>query len=93
MRQRLTPGESPPMQIDSIYEQPYALVKEAVFEVYLWGLRTDNDDAIDFYKQILDDLRAWDDKFVRAGYLASTQGNEPPTAAGNRVNREEESSV
>ncbi len=55
----------------TIYELPYTVVKEAVFQMYLWGLRTDNDDAIDLYKQLLDHLRAWDEKFISPEYKNS----------------------
>lgn len=59
----------------TIYELPYAVVKEAAFQMYLWGLRTDNDDAIDLYKQLLDHLRAWDEKFVSPEYKYSHSGD------------------
>ncbi|MCY4466108.1 MAG: hypothetical protein OXE46_11290 [Chloroflexi bacterium] len=61
-------GESQLADLVTIYELPYAIVKEAVFHLYLWGLQTDNDDAIDLYKRFLDEFREWDDKFVRAEY-------------------------
>ena len=75
--------KSPPMKVfelyglalDSTYEFPYALVKEAVFQVYQWGLETDNDDAINFYKRMMGVWRTYDEKFVKPEVIASRQRN------------------
>ncbi len=68
-------NESRLIESDSVYEPAYAQVKEAAFGLYLWGLRTDNDDAIDLYKQLLDHLRAWDEKFISPEYKYSRSGD------------------
>ncbi len=67
-------NESWPTKYDSVYELAYAQVKEAAFGLYLWGLRTDNDDAIDLYKRLLGVFRIYDEKFVSPDYKYSRRG-------------------
>ncbi|MCY3573030.1 MAG: hypothetical protein OXG92_09935 [Chloroflexi bacterium] len=59
---------------DSTYIFPYALVKEAVFQMYLWGEQTDNDDVIAFYKRMLGVWRTYDKKFVKPEVIESRRG-------------------
>lgn len=66
-------NESQLTKKDSVYEPAYAQLKEAAFGLYFWGLRTDNDDAIRLYKQLLDHLRAWDEKFVMSARHVSVE--------------------
>ena len=48
---------------ESVYEPRYQMLKDAAFELYRWGLRTDNDDAIEFHKQMHRLYRTYDKKF------------------------------
>ena len=66
METNLSPMEFLEKYTDGVYEFRYEMVKEAVFELYRWGLRTDNDDALKFCKQMLRLYRTYDKKFVRA---------------------------
>ena len=50
---------------DTVFEWHYQMVKEASWELYLWGLRTDNMDAIKIHKQMLRLYRTYDKKFLR----------------------------
>lgn len=60
------------LHADTVFEWHYQMVKEASWELYLWGLRTDNMDAIKFHKQMLRLYRTYDEKFRKA----SKEGNE-----------------
>ncbi len=66
VEEKPTPMEFMEKQADGVYEFRYQMAKEAVFEFYLWGLRTDNMDAIDFYGEMLKLYRKYDAKFERA---------------------------
>lgn len=59
---------------DSTYIFPYALVKEAVFQFYLWGYHSDNDDVIELYIQLLALFRTYDAKFVKPEVIESRRG-------------------
>lgn len=50
---------------DGVYEFRYQTMKEAVFAFYCWGCHTGNDDAIEFYKDVLKLYRKYDAKFMR----------------------------
>lgn len=68
-------NESRLIESNSVYEPAYALVKESAFTLYLWGLRTDNDDAIDLYKRLLGVFRTHDKEFVSPEYENSRSGD------------------
>ncbi len=65
MERELSVSEFMEEHWDGVYEYRYAMVKEAAFDLYLWALRTDNDDAMKFYKQMLRLYRTYDSKFER----------------------------
>ena len=66
MDKNLSPMEFMEKHTDGVYESRYQMVKDAVFEFYLWGLRTNNDAAINFYGGMLKLYRTYDKKFMRA---------------------------
>ena len=65
MSEELNPTAFMEKHADTVYEWQYHLVKESAFELYRWGLRTDNMDAINFYGQMLKLFREYDEKFKR----------------------------
>ncbi len=66
MDENLSPMEFMEKHTDGVYEFRYQMLKDAVFDLYLWGLRTDNMDAINFYGEMLKLFRKYDANFMRA---------------------------
>ena len=65
MDEKLSPIEFMEKHHDGVYEFYYQMMKESVFEFYRWGLRTDNVDAMNFYKQMVRLYRTYYRKFMR----------------------------
>ena len=65
MDENLSPIEFLEKHHDGVYEFRYQMVKDAVFDFYLWGLITDNMDAVNFYGEMLKLFMTYDKKFLR----------------------------
>ncbi len=65
MDKQLSPIDFLERHHDGVYEFYYQMMKDSVFEFYRWGLRTDNDDAIKLYGDLLKLYRKYDGKFKR----------------------------
>lgn len=65
MERELSVSEFMEEHWDGAWEYRYAMVREAMFDMYRWALRTDNDDALKFCKQMLRLFRRYDRKFKR----------------------------
>ncbi len=66
MGENLTTMEFLEKTHDGVYEFQYQMMKDAVFDFFLWGLKTDNMNAVELYGEMLKLYRKHDSKFMRA---------------------------
>lgn len=65
MDEKLSPIDFMEKHHEGVFEFYYQMMKESVFEFYRWGLRTDNVDAMEFYRDVCKLYRKYDSKFER----------------------------